>query len=88
MLKNLDLKLTSTSGSTGSEAISQEIYSLFSMGGFWDALWQQTYQVKSLVLGNVSMLRTTQTMEIYLVSLLPPSVPKSPIVSVIDSLVI
>ena len=50
------------------------------MGDFRDALWQQTYQVKPIVLGNVRMLRTMQTMEIYLVSLLPPSVPKFPIV--------
>ena len=60
------------------------------MGDFWDAWWQQTYQVKSyrvmynsmvksIVLGHVRMLRTTYTMEIYLVSLLPPSAPKSPI---------
>ena len=54
------------------------------MGDFWDAWWQQTYQVKSGVLGNVRMLRTTSTMEIYLVSLLPPSVPKSPIVVYVD----
>ena len=39
-------------------------------------LW---HQVKSIVLGNVRMLRTTLTMEIYLVGLLPPRVPKSPI---------
>ena len=50
------------------------------MGDFWDAWWQQTYQVKSIVLGHVRTLRTTQTIEIYMVSLLPPSVPKSPIV--------
>ena len=49
------------------------------MGDFWDAWWQQTNQVKSIVLGNVRMLRTTYTMQIYLLSLLPPSVPKSPI---------
>ena len=49
-----------------------------SIGDFLGAWWQQTYQVKSIVLQNVRMLRTTQTMEIYLVSLLPPSVPKSP----------
>ena len=35
--------------------------------------------VISIVLGNVRKLRTTLTMEIYMVSLLPPSVPKSPI---------
>ncbi len=35
---------------------------------------------KSIVLGIVRMLRITQTMEIYLVSLLPPSAPKFPIV--------
>ena len=39
----------------------------------------QTYQVKSIVLGSVRMLRTTLTMDIYLVSLLPHSVSKSPI---------
>ena len=49
------------------------------MGGFWNAWWQQTYQVKSIVLGSVRMLRTTLTMDIYLVSLLPHSVSKSPI---------
>ena len=49
------------------------------MGNFWDAWWQQTYQVKSTVLGNVRMLRTTSLMEIYLVSLLPPSASKSPV---------
>ena len=49
------------------------------MGDFQDAWWQQTSQVKSIVLGNVRMLRTTVTMEIYLVSLLPPSASKSPI---------
>ena len=27
------------------------------MGDFWDAWWQQTYQVKSIVFGNVRMLR-------------------------------
>ena len=43
------------------------------MRDFWDAWWQQTYQVKSIVLGNVRMLKTTPTMEVYLVSLLPPS---------------
>ena len=47
------------------------------MGYFWDAWWQQTYQVKSIVLDHVRTLRTTLTMEIYLVSLLPPSIPKS-----------
>ena len=31
---------------------------LLLMGDFWDAWWQQTYQVKSIVLGNVHMLRT------------------------------
>ena len=36
-------------------------------------------QDKSIVLGNVRMLRTTETMEIYAVCLLPPSIPKSPI---------
>ena len=50
----------------------------FSLGDFQDAWWQQTYQV-SIVLGNVRMLRNTQTIEIYLVSLLPPSAQKSPI---------
>ena len=30
-----------------------------SMGDFWDAWWQQTYQVKSIVLGHVRMLRAT-----------------------------
>ena len=49
------------------------------MGDFWDAWWQQTYQVKSIVLGYVRTLRTTSAMEVYLVSLLPPSVPKFPI---------
>ena len=49
------------------------------MGDFWNAWWQQTYQVESIVLGNERMLRTTPTMEVYLVSLLPPSVQKSPI---------
>ena len=47
-----------------------------SMGDAW---WQQTYQVNSIVLGYVRMLRNTSTMEIYLVSLLPPSTSKSPI---------
>ena len=46
----------------------------FQMGDFWDAWWQQTYQVKSIVLGHVRTLRTTKTMETYPVSLLPPSV--------------
>ncbi len=36
---------------------------------------------KSIVLGKVRMLRTTETMAIYLLSLLPPSVPMSPIES-------
>ena len=49
------------------------------MGDFRDAWWQQTYQVKSIVIGNVRTLRPTLTMEIYLVSLLPSSVSKSPI---------
>ena len=44
-----------------------------------DAWWQQTYQVNSIVLANERMLRATLIMEIYLVGLLPPSVPKSPI---------
>ena len=48
------------------------------IGDFWDAWWQQTYQVKFIVLGHARLLRTTQTMESYLVSLLPHSVPKSP----------
>ena len=48
------------------------------MGDFWDAWWQQTYRVKSIVFGNVRMHRTTLTLEDYLVSLLPPSVPKAP----------
>ena len=56
------------------------------MGDFQDAWWQQTYQVNSIVLGKVRMLRTTQTMDIYLVSLLPPSVQKSPIVKLIVNL--
>ena len=34
---------------------------------------------KSIVLGHVRMLRTTLKMEMYLLSLLPPSIPKSPI---------
>ena len=34
---------------------------------------------KSIDLGYVRMLRSTSTMEIYLVCLLPPSVPKSSI---------
>ena len=50
------------------------------MGDFQDAWWQQTYQEKSIVLSNVRKLRTTYTMEIYLVSLLPPSASKCPIV--------
>ena len=29
------------------------------MGDFWDAWWQQTCQVKSVVFGHVRMLRTT-----------------------------
>ena len=33
----------------------------------------------TIVFGNVRVLRTTQTVDIYLVSLLPPSVPKSTI---------
>ena len=49
------------------------------MEDFWDAWWQQTYQVASIVFDKVHMLRTAKTMVIYLVSLLPPSVPKSPI---------
>ena len=49
------------------------------MEDFWDALRQQTCHVKSVVLGNVHMLKTTLTMEVYLASLLPPSVPKPPI---------
>ena len=28
------------------------------MGDIWDAWWQQTYHVKSIVLGNVRMLGT------------------------------
>ncbi len=39
----------------------------------------------SIVLGNVHMLRTTQTMEIYAVSLLPPRVLKSPIDSILTN---
>ena len=46
---------------------------------YGDTRWLQTYQVKSIVLGNVLMLWTTKATEIFLVSLLPPSVPKSPI---------
>ena len=53
------------------------------MWDFQDARWQQTYQLKSIVLGNVRMLRTKYTMDIYLVSLLPPSVQKSPIIFVL-----
>ena len=49
------------------------------MGDFRDAWWQQTYQVKFIVIGHVCKLRTTLTMTIYLVSLLPPSILKSPI---------
>ena len=29
------------------------------IGDFWDAWWQQTYQVNSIVPGNVRMLRAT-----------------------------
>ena len=29
------------------------------MGDYWDAWWQQTYQVKPIVLGHVCTLRTT-----------------------------
>ena len=57
----------------------QATETMASMGDFRDAWCQQTYQVKSIVLGNVRMLRTTYTMAIHLVSLLQPSVPKSPI---------
>ena len=45
------------------------------MGDFWDAWWQQTYQVKSIVVGHV---RTLRTMEVYLVSM-QLYVPKSPV---------
>ena len=38
------------------------------VGDFWNSWWQQTYQVKSIVLGKMHLLRT-----IYLVSLLPPT---------------
>jgi hypothetical protein len=34
------------------------------MGDFWDVWWQQTYQVKSIVLGNVLMLRTKKTIDL------------------------
>ena len=47
------------------ELLSNELLSLYTfnylkvMGYFWDVWWQQTYQVKSIALGNVRMLRTT-----------------------------
>ena len=40
------------------------------MGDFCNAWWQQTYQVKSIVLRHVRTLRTTYTTEIYLVIVL------------------
>ena len=55
------------------------------MGAFQDTWWQQTYQVKSIVLDNVLMLRTMQTIEIYLVSLPPLSASKSPIAKVVGT---
>ena len=42
-----------------SNKISSEVYEFEVKGGFGDAWWQQTYQVKSCVLGNVRILRTT-----------------------------
>ena len=49
------------------------------MGDFWDARWQQTYQVLPLFLVFVPLLRNLQTMKIHLVSLLPANVLESPI---------
>ena len=46
---------------------------------FLEILWQQDYQVNVIVLGNLRVFRNTKTVDTYLVSLLPPSVPKSPI---------
>ena len=41
----------------------QEYYScsvfLHGIGDFWDAWWQQTFRVNSIVLGSVRMLRAT-----------------------------
>ena len=38
---------------------SEFINQLTSMEDFWDAWWQQTYQVKSIILGHVRTRRTT-----------------------------
>ena len=54
---------------------------IISIGDFWDAWWQQTYQVNSIVLGNLRKLRATLTMEIYLVGLLPPLFQSLPLMS-------
>ena len=50
------------------------------MGDYWDAWWQQTYQVKSIVLGKCAQNYVNKGID--LVRLLPPSVPKSPIVCI------
>ena len=52
-----------------------------SMGDFWDAWWQQTYQVNFHRLRSSERAHMTENYGFYLVSLLPPSVPKSPIIS-------
>ena len=48
----------------------------YTMGDFWDAWWQQTYQVKFIVLACSELRKPIQN---YLVGLLTPSLPKSPI---------
>ena len=47
-------------------------------GRLWNARWQQTYQVNCHCLCSSEHARITENNVFYLVSLLPPSVPKVP----------
>ncbi len=55
------------------------IMKLSPMGDFWELQAAADPPSKSIFLGNVSTPRSTETMEIYPASLLPPSVQKSTI---------
>ena len=46
-------------------------------GKLWDARWQQTYQVNFHCLRSSEHVDNTENNGFYLVSLLPPSVPKA-----------
>ena len=50
--------------------------SFFFNGRLWDARWQQTYQVSVHCLRSSEHAHMTENNGFYLVSLLPPSVPK------------